>query len=72
MALYLHEKVPGISIPKHLQALMEKGGRETGLRIAAEITAGLRDMGAAGAHLMPINDVPAVAEIASLAGFGKR
>lgn len=72
MALYLHEKVPGISIPKHLQALMEKGGRETGLRIAAELTAGLRDMGAAGAHLMPINDVPAVAEIASLAGFGKR
>lgn len=72
MALYLHEKVPGISIPKALQDLMEKGGRQTGLRIAAEITASLRGMGAAGAHLMPINDVPAVAEIAALAGFTKK
>lgn len=72
MALYLHEKVPGITIPKHLQDLMEKGGREEGIAIAAELTAGLKSLGAAGAHLMPINDVPAVEEIVVKAGVKEK
>lgn len=72
MALYLHEKVPGITIPKHLQDLMEKGGREEGITIAADIVRGLKDIGAAGAHLMPINDIPAATEIVVRAGVKDR
>lgn len=72
MALYLHEKVPGITIPQHLQDLMEKGGREEGIAIAADIVRGLKDIEAAGAHLMPINDIPAVEEIVVRAGVKEK
>lgn len=72
MALYLHERVPGIVIPKPLQDAMAEGGRETGIAIAAHITAGLRDLGAAGVHLLPINDIPAVPSIIQQAGLPSR
>lgn len=72
MALYLNDKVPGISISKKIQDLLEKGGREAGLSLAADIVAGLKDLGAAGAHLMPINDIPAVEEITVRAGLTEK
>lgn len=72
MAMYLHEKVPGITIPAHLQELMEKGGREEGIAIAADLVKGLKAMGAAGAHIMPINDIPAVEEIVVRAGVKEK
>lgn len=72
MALYLHYKVPGITIPKALQDAMAEGGRETGLAIAADLVRGLRDLGAAGVHLLPINDVPAVEAIARKAGLPQK
>lgn len=72
MALYLHDKVPGITIPKALQDAMAEGGRETGLAIAADLVRGLRDLGTAGVHLLPINDVPAVEAIARKAGLSQK
>ncbi len=72
MALYMHDKVPGITIPKALQDAMAEGGRETGLAIAADLVRGLRDLGAAGVHLLPINDVPAVEAIARKAGLPQK
>lgn len=69
MALYLHEKVPGIVIPGALQDAMAEGGREAGLAIAADLVTGLRDLGAAGVHLLPINDIPAVPAILAKAGL---
>lgn len=69
MALYMHEKVPGITIPKRLQDAMADGGRDAGIAIAAETIVGLRSLGAAGVHLFPINDTPAVEAIARKAGL---
>ena len=68
MALYLHEKVPGISVTQEIRDRMEKEGRAAGIEIAADIVRKLKEMGAAGAHLMPINDIPAVEEIVTKAG----
>lgn len=42
---------------------METGGRETGIALSRELVQALRDIHADGAHLMPVNDVDAVAEI---------
>lgn len=72
MALYMHEKVPGITIPKHLQDAMAEGGRDAGIAIATETIEGLRSLGAAGVHLFPINDAPAVEAIARKAGLPPR
>lgn len=72
MALYMHEKVPGITIPKRLQDAMAAGGRDAGIAIAAETIEGLRSLGAAGVHLFPINDAPAVEAIARKAGLPPR
>lgn len=72
MACYLHEKVPGISVPERIRNIMEKGGREEGIAIAADLVAGLKALGAAGAHLMPINDIPAVEEITVRAGLAEK
>ena len=69
MALYLHEKVPGISVTQEIRDRMEKEGRTAGIEIAADIVRTLKDLGAAGAHLMPINDIPAVEEIVTKAGI---
>lgn len=72
MALYMHEKVPGITIPKRLQDAMAEGGRDAGIAIAAETIEGLRSLGVAGVHLFPINDAPAVEAIARKAGLPPR
>ena len=64
MANYLNDKVPGIFIPSPVLHAMEKGGRETGLKISRELVEGLKEIGAAGAHVMPVNDVDAVKYIA--------
>lgn len=72
MALYLHDKVPGITIPRPLQDAMADGGRDTGIAIAADTVKALQEMGAAGVHLLPINDVPAVSEIARQAGMAPK
>ncbi len=62
MASYLHEKVPGITIPAPIMARMEKEGRPAGLDIAANILNELRTF-AAGVHIMPLNDISAVLTI---------
>lgn len=64
MANYLNDKVPGIFIPSPVLHAMEKGGRETGLKISRDLVQGLKEIGASGAHLMPVNDVDAVGYIA--------
>ncbi len=69
MALYLHEKVPGISVTQEIRDRMEQEGRAAGIEIAADIVRQLKETGAAGAHLMPINDIPAVEEIVTKAGI---
>lgn len=63
MAQYLHEKVPGITIPPAIMKEMEEGGKAAGLRIASETVQALKDIGAAGAHIMPLNDIDAVLSI---------
>ena len=60
MANYLNDKVPGITIPPKVLSQMETGGRETGLAISKEIVTALREIHAAGAHLMPVNDIDAI------------
>lgn len=60
MANYLNTKVPGIYIPPKVMKAMEEGGRETGLALSRELVQGLMEMGAAGAHLMPVKDMDAV------------
>lgn len=64
MATYLNNNVPGIFIPDKVMKAMEKGGRETGIAISRELVKALKEIHAAGAHLMPVNDVDAVGEIA--------
>ena len=63
MANYLNSHVPGIFIPPAVMKAMETGGRETGIALSRELVQALRDIHADGAHLMPVNDVDAVAEI---------
>ena len=48
---------------RKLMKAMETGGRETGIALSRELVQALRDIHADGAHLMPVNDVDAVAEI---------
>ena len=60
MANYLNDKVPGITIPAKVLSQMETGGLETGLAISKEIVTALREIHAAGAHLMPVNDIDAI------------
>lgn len=64
MATYLNNNVPGIFIPDKVMKAMEKGSRETGIAISRELVKALKEIHAAGAHLMPVNDVDAVGEIA--------
>ena len=55
-AEFLHNEVPGISIPDDARERMRRAGdmawRE-GLDMAEGLVAGLRDSGAAGIYLMP-------------------
>lgn len=59
MALYLHEKVPGITIPQVIMARMAAGGKAAGLEIAAELVRGTKNI-AHGVHIMPLNDIQTV------------
>ena len=58
-ATFLHNEVPGIEIPEHVQSHMREAGENaerawaTGLAMATELAAGLRDAGAAGIYVMP-------------------
>ena len=56
MARYLHDEVPGISIPEKIMARMEKAGDaelETGITIALELIDSVkRKTGVSGIHLM--------------------
>jgi homocysteine S-methyltransferase len=51
-ASFLHNEVPGISIPEPLRARVARGGRDEGRRIAVEIATELRVF-AQGVYLMP-------------------
>jgi methionine synthase / methylenetetrahydrofolate reductase(NADPH) len=54
-ATYLHQEVPGISIPEDLQARMEKAadsGAQEGVKIAIELIESVRDF-AQGVYLIP-------------------
>lgn len=59
MALYLHEKVPGITIPQAIMDRMAAGGKAAGLEIAAELVRGTQNI-AHGVHIMPLNDIQTV------------
>jgi len=59
MALYLHEKVPGITIPPVIMDRMAAGGKAAGLEIAAELVRGTKNI-AHGVHIMPLNDIQTV------------
>ena len=59
MALYLHEKVPGITIPPVIMDRMATGGKAAGLEIAAELVRGTKNI-AHGVHIMPLNDIQTV------------
>lgn len=59
MALYLHEKVPGITIPQLIMDRMAAGGKAAGLEIAAELVRGTKNI-AHGVHIMPLNDIQTV------------
>lgn len=63
MARYLHEKVPGIVIPAEMIQQMAEGGKKAGTDIAAQTAKAIRDLGAAGVHLMPLNDIDTVLAI---------
>lgn len=59
MAMYLDQKVPGISLTQEILRRMEQGGKEAGLEIAAETMAHIRKI-ASGVHVMPLNDMDTV------------
>ncbi len=59
MAQYLHEKVPGITIPQPIMAEMEHGGKAAGIAIARRIIQNLKQT-AHGIHIMPLNDIETV------------
>ena len=63
MARYLHEKVPGIVIPKDMIQQMAEGGKKAGTEIAVRTSDGIRSLGAAGVHIMPLNDIDTVLTI---------
>lgn len=62
MALYLHEKVPGITIPPAIMDRMATGGKAAGLEIAAELVRGTKNI-AHGVHIMPLNDIQTVVSL---------
>lgn len=64
MAHYFNNNVPGITVPHPIVEAMEKGGRETGLKLARELVTALHELPVSGVHLMPVNDIPAVSYIA--------
>ncbi len=77
MARYLHDEVPGVSIPKHLLDRLEKAGdreQEEGVQITLELIEEIRDLGGVnGIHLMPVMweaIVPRIVTEAGLLPFG--
>lgn len=62
MALYLHDKVPGVVIPDAIMRRMADGGKLAGLQIATEIIDSLQGV-AHGVHIMPLNDIDTVIQI---------
>lgn len=64
MARYLHEKVPGITIPPKIMERMEKHGKKAGLEIARELMDSLHGI-SHGLHIMPLNDIDTVIQLRS-------
>lgn len=64
MARYLHEKVPGITIPANIMERMEKHGKQAGLEIARELMDSLQGI-CHGLHIMPLNDIDTVLKLRS-------
>lgn len=62
MACYLHEKVPGITVPDVVLQRMAHGGREQGIAIARELSRQFKTV-AHGVHIMPLNDMDTVLKI---------
>lgn len=60
MATYFNNNVPGVHVPPSILKAMENGNRDTGLQIAREISFALKELGADGIHLMPVNDIDAI------------
>jgi methylenetetrahydrofolate reductase (NADPH) len=55
-AVYMNEKVPGITIGPEIMKRVEEHGRAAGVEIARELYQGLRSF-AKGVHLFPIGDL---------------
>lgn len=62
MALYLNEKVPGISISKEIQGKIRLGGKQAGINLAREMLIELKKI-SDGVHIMPIGENSLVKEI---------
>src|SRR5690606_21710459 len=74
MARYMHEKIPGVTIPERLLGRMEAAGdgaEEEGVEIALEMVEGVRALqGVHGVHLMAVGweeIVPRIVQEAELA-----
>lgn len=63
MATYFNNNVPGVHVPPSILKAMENGNRDTGLTIAREMAFALKEIGATGIHLMPVNDIDAIPTI---------
>ena len=72
-ALYLHEKVPGVTLPRHLLDRMEKAGQSApgeGVQIALELIDSIRSKkGVRGVHLMTLGWDEIVQRITAEAGL---
>jgi methylenetetrahydrofolate reductase (NADPH) len=72
IARYLHEHVPGISVPAPTLARLESAANPEaeGVRVAAEVLAAVRGIpGVAGVHLMTFGWVEGVARVVQAAGI---
>ncbi|HHY46126.1 MAG TPA: 5,10-methylenetetrahydrofolate reductase [Firmicutes bacterium] len=62
IAVYLHEKVPGVVIPDTVRERVRLGGRRAGVELARELFAEIRDQ-VAGVHIFPMGDTDIVLEV---------
>jgi methylenetetrahydrofolate reductase (NADPH) len=75
LAEYLHDKVPGVNMPRNVLNRMEKAGEkapEEGVRIALEIVEKVKNKkGISGIHLMTLGWEGIVERIVKDSGFGE-
>jgi len=70
MAKFMAKNVPGVVIPKEIMEKLEKSKniKETTIEITAELLRDIKEIGFAGAHIMPVGMEDAVGEIIKRSG----